>query len=109
MKKMGKQQSKAKRRKKSGFEVQWVKFPLRWAERLRKAKVGPATYNLAFAILIENFKLDQMAVKEIVLSEQVTGLARQHRRKAINNLVGLKLIKVKRGTGKAVRVVDLYI
>jgi hypothetical protein len=50
-----------------------------------------------------------MAVKEIVLSEQVTGLSKDARMRAINNLVRLNLIKVKRGRGKAVRVVDLYI
>jgi DNA-binding GntR family transcriptional regulator len=50
-----------------------------------------------------------MAVKEIVLSEQVTGLSRHIRQRAINNLVKRGLIRVRRGKGKAVRVVDLYI
>jgi hypothetical protein len=109
MRRRGAPRSKTKKRKKSEFEVEWVKFPLRWAERLRNAKVGPATYNLAFAILVENFKLNQMAVKEIILSAQVTRLSWGARKKAINNLVRLNLIKVKRGRGKAVRVVDLYI
>jgi len=107
MKKMGAQRSKAKRRKKSRFEVQWVKFPFRWIERLRGAR--GSTYDLAYTILVENYKLDQMAVKEIVLSEQVTGLSRHIRQRAINNLVKRGLIRVKRGKGKAVRVVDLYI
>jgi hypothetical protein len=106
---MGAQRSKAKTRKKSRFEVQWVRFPLRWIKILHQAAVSASTYDLALTILVESFKLDQMAVKEIVLSEQVTGLSRRIRQRAVSNLVRLKLIKVKRGRGKAVRVVDLYI
>jgi hypothetical protein len=109
MKKMGTQRSKAKTRRKSGFEVRWVKLPFRWIRILREAGVGRGTHHLALTILVENYKLEQMAVKEIILSEQVTGLSRRIRQRAINNLVRLKLIKVKRGKGKAVRVVDLYI
>ena len=109
MKKMGTQRSKAKTRRKSGFEFQWVKLPLRWIRILHQAAVSASTYDLAHTILVESFKLEQMAVKEIVLSEQVTGLSRRIRQRAISNLVRLRLIKVKRGKGKAVRVVDLYI
>ena len=76
---------------------------------LREAGVGRGTYDLAFTILVENFKLEQMAVKEIILSAEVTGLPRMSRMRAINNLVRLNLIKIRRGKGKAVRVVDLYI
>jgi hypothetical protein len=107
MRDWGKSQGQASKSK-SGFKVKWVKFPLRWLERLRVSDVGPATYLLATTILVENFKLDQMVVKEIVLSEKVTGLSRGPRQRAINNLVRLKLIKVKRGLGQAIRVVDLY-
>src|SRR5215472_12168062 len=97
------------RKRKSAFKVEWVRFPFRWRKRLREANAGGASYHLALTILIENFKLDQMAVKEIVLSAHVTGLSWGARKKAIDNLVRLKLIKVKREKGKAVRVVDLYI
>ena len=109
MEKMRAQRSKAKRQKKSGFEVEWVQLPFRWIRILHQAAVSASTYDLALTILVESFKLDQMAVKEIVLSEQVTGLSRRIRQRAISNLVRLRLIKVKRGKGKAVRVVDLYI
>src|SRR5262249_38400350 len=37
------------------------------------------------------------------------GAAKDARKRAVDNLVRLKLIKVKRGRGKAVRVIDLYI
>jgi hypothetical protein len=98
-----------RRKRKSGFEVEWVKFPLRWFRRLREAGVGSATYHLAIVVLIENFKLEQMAIKEIVLSKEVTELSRRDRQRAINNLIRLKLIRVKRVIGKATRVIDLYI
>jgi hypothetical protein len=70
--------------------------------------VGSATYDLAIIILIESFRLDQMAVKEIVLSRMVTSQLRRVRQRAIDNLVRLGLIKVKRVKGKAVRISQLY-
>jgi hypothetical protein len=65
-------------------------------------------YKLALAILIESYKLERGVVNEIVLSRGVTKLSPGGRRKAINILVKLGLIRIKRGTGKAVRVSDLY-
>jgi hypothetical protein len=50
-----------------------------------------------------------MATKEIVLSGKVTGLPPMVRKRASDNLVRLGLIKIKRMTGRATRVVDLYI
>jgi len=73
------------------------------------AGANGATYQLAIAILFESYKLDQMAINEIVLSERVTGLFKDARKRAINNLVELRLIKVKRAAGRAVRVVDLFV
>ena len=70
--------------------------------------MGSATYDLAIIILIESFRLDQMAVKEIVLSKIVTGQLRRMRQRAVGNLVRLGLIKVTRAKGKAVRVSQLY-
>jgi hypothetical protein len=70
--------------------------------------VRSATYQLAHAILIENYKLEQMAVKEIVLSRGVTGLRRRQRERAVANLVRLKLIRVRQSRpGVAARVVKL--
>jgi hypothetical protein len=109
VKKMGAQRSKTKTRKKSGFEVRWVKLPFRWVRILHEAAVSASTHDLAHTILVESYKLEQMAVKEVVLSAHVTGLSKHARMQAINNLVRLRLIKVKRGKGKAVRVIDLYI
>ena len=103
------QTSKRRRQQqRSKFKVRFVLFPLSWAARLRKAGARGTTYALAIAILTENFKRDQMAVKEIVLSHQVTGLSRQSQRRAIESLVKLHLIKVRRETGKAVRVSEVY-
>ena len=97
MKKMKTPRSKAKKRKKSGFEFQWVKLPLRWIRILHQAAVSASTHDLAHTILVESFRLEQMAVKEIVLSAGVTGLSPHARERAINNLVRLNLIKVKLG------------
>ena len=102
--------SKRRRRKqKSKFEVEFVKVPVRWINRLAAADIGPATYRLALVILVESFKLDQMAISEIVLSREVTGLSKDARRRAISALVKLKLIKIRRRTRSAARVVDLYV
>ena len=109
MKRMEARRSKMKTRKKAGFEFRWVRLPLRWIRILHQAAVSASTYDLALTILVESFKREQMAVKEIILSEGVTGMSPTVRRKAISNLVRLNLIKVKRGKGKAVKVVDLYI
>jgi hypothetical protein len=50
-----------------------------------------------------------MAIGEIVLSKEVTGMPRWVRKRATDNLVKLRLIKVKRVAGAATRVVDLFI
>jgi hypothetical protein len=62
------------RKQGSSFKVQWVKLPFRWIKLLREAKANGATYDLAHTILVENFRLEQMAAGEIILSEKVTGL-----------------------------------
>jgi hypothetical protein len=97
-----------RRKRKSGFRVQWVKLPIRWIERLQAANVGAATFKLAHVILVENFKFEQMAVKKIILSKEATGLSRKARWRATNNLVRLKLIRARRKKGEAIRVEDIY-
>src|SRR5215813_15476209 len=87
--KRGAPQSKARKRKKSEFEARWVKLPLRWIRILHQAAVSASTYDLALTILVESFKLEQMATKEVVLSAGVTGLSQHARERAINNLVRL--------------------
>jgi hypothetical protein len=96
------------RKQGSSFKVQWVKLPFRWIKLLREAKANGATYDLAHTILVENFRLEQMAAGEIILSEKVTGLPQASRRRATATLVKLNLIKVRRKIGRAPRVVDLY-
>jgi hypothetical protein len=82
---------------------------MRWIDRLRAANASGATYRLAHAILVESYKLDQMAIREIVLSEEVTGLSRKYRNRAIDELVRLRMIKVRRRPGAITRVVDLFV
>src|SRR5262245_54101796 len=76
------QRSKGKTRKKSGFKVRWIKLPFRWIRILHQAAVSGSTYSLALTILVESFKLEQMAVKEVVLSAGVTGLSKHARIRA---------------------------
>jgi len=52
------------RKKKSEFKVRWVKLPFRWIERLRAAAASENTYRLALTILVENYKLEQMATRK---------------------------------------------
>jgi hypothetical protein len=82
-------------------------IPMTWRRRLREAKASGSAYDPAITILVELFKLDHSAVSEIVLSEEVTGLPRHTRRRAVKDLVQLKLIKVERKKGKAYRVTQL--
>jgi hypothetical protein len=96
------------RKRKSGFKVNWVKFPARWANRLCAAGVPGTTWRLAIAILFEGYKFDQMAIREIVLSKEVTGLARRDRNRAINDLVRLRMIRVKRRAGTLTRVTGVF-
>jgi len=98
-----------RRKQKSRFNVEWVKFPIRWTDRLRAAGVPGTTWRLAAMILVENYKLEQMAIREIVLSEEVTGLSRKYRSRAIDDLVRLRMIKVKRRPGAMTRVVDVFV
>jgi hypothetical protein len=98
-----------KRKWKSKFKPGFVKLPIPWIERLEAADgVTVGTFKLAHRILIEKFKFDQMVVTEIVLSQQVTGLPRRVRARAIYILVKLGLIKVKRRAQAAPRVISLF-
>jgi hypothetical protein len=82
---------------------------MRWIAKLHAAHASSATYQLAHVILVESFKLEQMAVKEIVLSKETTGLAKDARRRATRNLVKLGLIGVRKQARIAARVIDLYL
>jgi hypothetical protein len=95
-------------KRKSGFKVKYVMFPLAWHQRLQNACASAAAYSLAITILAELFKVEQFVAKEIVLSEETTDLLRQTRRRAIKDLVRLKLIKAQRKEGQAYRVTQLF-
>jgi hypothetical protein len=99
--------SNKKRRKKSKrtFWLHWVKLPVRWVKALRQSKQA-STYQLAHVILVEAFKQEQTG-GEIVLSTVTTGMPRSTKVRAVNELVKLGLITVKRNSRRAVRVVEL--
>jgi hypothetical protein len=108
MAKEASRQAPKRRKRRSGFKVGYVMFPLAWRRRLRKARASGAAYDLAVTILAELFKVEQFAIKEIVLSKETTSLPDQTRWRAIRALARLKLIKIQRKEGQAYRVTQLF-
>lgn len=67
-----------------------------------------ATYELAHAILFEDFKQRHRIKGEIVLSAKVTGIqSSRTRRRATKELVKIGLIRVHKGSDKAAPRVEL--
>lgn len=102
-----KKKKRNKEQRKSGFKVQWVKFPWRWAKALQQTK-NASTYRLAIVILFEAFKRDQIG-GEIVLSGSMTGMHRNSRRRATEELVRLKLIEIEQYGNGAIRVSNIIL
>jgi hypothetical protein len=78
---------------------------VRWVEALQQTTSASA-YRLALTILIEAFKREQIG-GEIVLSMETTGMPGSTRARAVNELVKLKLIRVRRNGRQAIRVINL--
>ena len=95
------------RKKRKPFEVSFVKLPELWIERLRHAR-KVSTITLAHMILREAFKR-QIVGGEIVLSTKATGLSRQVRARAVNELRELGLIETEQNGNQAVRVTLLLL
>src|ERR1700738_4820642 len=76
------------------FEPRWVKLPMLWIKALRQAK-SVSTVSLAHAILSLAL-MQEWNGREIVLSAQSTGVPKSTRARAVDELVRLKLIKIKR-------------
>ena len=93
------------RKKRKPFEVSFVKLPELWIERLRHAR-KVSTITLAHVILREAFKRQRVG-GEIVLSTEVTGISRQVRARAVNELRELGLIKTEQNGNQAVRVTSI--
>lgn len=89
------------------FSVQFVKLPTYWIEQLEQSN-NPGAFKLAHRILKDEFKC-QYVGGEIVLSSEATGLSRKVRSKAVKELVGLGLIKIKQNGNQAVRVTKLLL
>jgi hypothetical protein len=109
LKKQGRKskQKKSKLQRKR-FKIQFVKVPMRWINALNRSGSFGA-YRLAIAVLAEDFRIEQSSHgnDEIVLSKTVTGMPRNSRIRAIKTLVRLRLIKIGKGTGRAMRVTEL--
>jgi hypothetical protein len=97
---------KKKTKKRKPFKAEWVQFPTRWIEVLQGSDRVSA-YRLALAILVEAFKR-KIVGGEVVLSSEVTGMARTTRLQAAKELVALGLIDTKQIGKEALRVSDIY-
>jgi hypothetical protein len=95
------------KKRKGRFKPRWVKLPVRWVDVLRQSK-SVSTYQLALTILAEAFKREQIG-GEVVLSTEVTGMPRSTRVRAVDELVRLGLIRVKRDGKRAVRIINIRI
>jgi len=93
------------KKKRKRFEVSFVKLPDFWMDRLRHAR-KVSTVTLAHVILREAFKRQHVG-GEIVLSTETTGLSRQVRARAVNELRELGLIDTEQNGNQAVRVISI--
>jgi len=82
----------------------FVQLPMPWVETLRHS--SGATYELSITILAEEFKQRQID-GEIVLTAKTTGMSHTTRYRAIDELVKLGLIRVRREGRHAIRVIEL--
>jgi hypothetical protein len=94
------------KRKRRQFEPKWLKIPRHWVTSLRRSK-SAKTYELALIILWKAFKgqYDKYRGEQIVLSTEVTDMARSTKLKAARELEQLGLIKLLRSKRRALRVV----
>ena len=93
------------RKKRKPFKVSFVKLPKFWIDQLRHAR-KLSTVTLAHVILYEAFKRQHVG-GEIVLSTEATGLSRQVRARAVNELRELGLIETEQNGNQAVRVISI--
>jgi hypothetical protein len=96
------------RPKRAPFKVHFVKLPSYWIEQLQCARLS-ATFKLALHILREDYKQKHTGGGEIVLSNATTGLTRNPRRHAIQEMIDLKLIQIKQVGKQAPRVTCLLL
>jgi hypothetical protein len=87
------------------FTARWVKLPIPWIVALRRAKRA-STYQLAFMLLLEAYERLVMGnISDIVVSSTFAkGIPRSTKRRAVDELEALGLIKVKRTGKQAPRV-----
>ena len=92
----------APKKRRKPFKTEWVMLPRHWALALRKAK-RISTYQLAVAILFEDFKRKVLG-GDIVLSSEMTGMCHTTRVRAAKELVHLGLITISRKGREAYKV-----
>jgi hypothetical protein len=83
-----------------------VKLSDCWIEQLERSR-SVATYKLAHRVLREAFKQQQRG-DEVILTAAVTELPRSTRRRAMQDMVRLRLIRVEQEGNQAARVTELF-
>ena len=99
---------RAGKKKRRPFQARWARIPAAWRARLRKTRSATAA-NLAITILFEAFRSEQQWGTDIVLSAHVTGLERRSRKRGIEELIRLGLIRVRRRNERCAFRVDLLL
>ena len=98
------------KKRRAPFEARWAKLPRYWAVALQRITQAN-TFKLAMKILLEaaNLELRNERGERIVLSKAMTGIPRNSRRRAIQELVKLDLIDVEQHGKEAPRALPKHI
>ena len=95
------------RKKRARFEATWARLPRYWSDQLEQAR-GMTTYRLAHRVLHEAFKR-QIIGGSVILSAEVTGLRHTSRRRAIEDMLRLRLFNIAQKGNQAAVVTELLL
>jgi hypothetical protein len=95
---------KPKKRRRRGFEYEWVKLPRHWITALANSK-SAATYRLAHIILVEAFRQEHCGGKIVLSAARVRDMHKSTRLAAAWELSELGLIQIE-VNGKRATVVS---
>jgi hypothetical protein len=98
------------KKKSAAFSLEWAKFPKKWEVALRQT-TNASTYRLALAVLFEAAELEIKGRKgeKITLSSALTGMTRNARLRATQELTKLGLLETELNGNKAPRVLPQHI
>jgi len=95
------------RKKRRPFKAPWARLTKHWSDQLEQAR-GMATYRLAHRVLHEVFKR-QVIGGSVILSAEVTGLQHTSRRRAIEDMLRLRLFNIAQKGNQAAVVTELLL